>query len=217
VFHAACDLRFCLAQWDPKDFPVDVWLVSHARAVEAVRLDSNTRLLSHAGVCVQCGLLRLSACTYLLSHAWCCAMPVRCSSGLLGSRCRRVDSSAVLQRTVTLFRFVSTCSECKSRENPEPPAQSTRAVQASPHSHTHASAGRRTMTYIMKQHLFLHIVKSTQRCTAFVVLLFLCVAFAFQEPLWPSTQCCAAFAVQPTSCAFVVAFVFRVPPSHTTS
>jgi hypothetical protein len=51
VCHAACDLRFCLAQRDLKDFPVDVWLVSHARAVEAVRLDSNTGLLSHAGVC----------------------------------------------------------------------------------------------------------------------------------------------------------------------
>jgi len=44
VFHAACDLRCCLAQRDLKDFPVDVWLVSHARAVESVRLDSNTGL-----------------------------------------------------------------------------------------------------------------------------------------------------------------------------
>ena len=112
-------------------------------------------------------------------------MPVRCSSGLLGPRCRRVGSSAVLQRTVALFRFVSTCSECKSRENPEPPAQSTRAAQASPHSHTHASAGRRTMAYKMKQHLFLHTVKSTQRCTAFVVLLFLWLRLRFKSHYGP--------------------------------
>jgi hypothetical protein len=65
------------------------------------------------------------------------------------------------------------------------PAQSTRAAQASPHSHTHASAGRRTMAYIMKQHLFLHIVKSTQRCTAFVVLLFLWLRLRFKSHYGP--------------------------------